>query len=166
MGAGQIDPNQALDPGLIYDATPQDYVNLLCAMNLTKSQILAITKSSGHNCSNPSFDLNYPSFIALYNSTNVTSMVQKNQRTVTNVGNGSTTYTAMVAAPEGSAVQITPKRLVFAEKYEKKSYTFTIEYKGLGNQQVSSGALVWVKENGKHTDRSPIVVAPMMHFVI
>jgi hypothetical protein len=166
MGAGQIDPNQALDLGLIYDATPQDYVNLLCAMNLTKSQILAITKSSGHNCSNPYFDLNYPPFIALYNDANVTSMVQKNQGTVTNVGKGSTTYTAMVTAPEGSAVQITPKRLVFAEKYEKKSYTVTIEYKGLSNQQVSSGALVWVEENGEHTVRSPIVVAPMMHFVI
>lgn len=124
MGAGQIDPNRVLDPGLIYDATPKDYVNLLCAMNLNKTQILAITKSSsGYNCSNPSSDLNYPSFIALYNSTGTanmsTSMVQKNQRTVTNVGKGSTSYKAEVTAPEGSVVQITPERLVFAKNIRR-----------------------------------------------
>lgn len=29
MGAGQVDPNRALNPGPIYDATTQDYVNFL-----------------------------------------------------------------------------------------------------------------------------------------
>ncbi|CAA3026979.1 subtilisin-like protease [Olea europaea subsp. europaea] len=30
MGAGQVKPNGALSPSLIYDIAPQDYINLLC----------------------------------------------------------------------------------------------------------------------------------------
>lgn len=68
MGAGQIDPNRALDPSLVYVANPQDYVSFMCSMNFTKKQILAITSSNNYNRSNDSFhDLNCPSFIALYN---------------------------------------------------------------------------------------------------
>ncbi|KAH6812995.1 hypothetical protein C2S51_022013 [Perilla frutescens var. frutescens] len=57
MGVGQVDPNGGLDPGLIYDATPQDYVDLLCSMNLTLNQIKTIKRSS-YTCSSPSADLN------------------------------------------------------------------------------------------------------------
>ena len=62
MGAGHIDPNKALDPGLVYDATPQDYVNLLCSFQSYKENIKKITGSYKYSCSNPSSDLNYPSF--------------------------------------------------------------------------------------------------------
>ncbi|KAK4726178.1 hypothetical protein R3W88_031095 [Solanum pinnatisectum] len=98
MGAGHINPNKALDPGLIYDATPEDYINLLCGLDFTSQQIKAITRSSSYSCSNPSsLDLNYPSFIGYFNrnsSKSDTKRIQEFQRTVTNLGDGMSTYTA------------------------------------------------------------------------
>ncbi|PHT32439.1 Subtilisin-like protease SBT1.2 [Capsicum baccatum] len=35
MGSGHTNPNKALDPGLIYDVTPEDYINLLCGLDFT-----------------------------------------------------------------------------------------------------------------------------------
>ena len=161
MGAGQIDPNRALDPGLIYDATPQDYVNHLCSMKFTKKQILAITRSYNYSCSKQLFDLNYPSFIVLYNN-KTTSKVQKFQRIVTNVGDAAAIYKATVMAPKGSVVTVLPKVLVFEKKYEKQSYTIEIKYVRDKKENVTFGELVWVEENGKHTVRSPIVVSPII----
>lgn len=163
MGAGQIDPNRALEPGLIYDAAPQDYVNLLCSTNFTRKQILTITRSHAYDCSNPSCDLNYPSFIALYNDHHKTkTKVQKFQRTVTNVGDGAARYKAAVIAPKGSKVTVSPEILIFGETYEKQSFTVTIKYKAKKKGTVSSGALVWIEQNGKYTVRSPIVVSPLV----
>ncbi|KAB2082658.1 hypothetical protein ES319_A05G212700v1 [Gossypium barbadense] len=62
----------------------EDYVNLLCALKFTAQQIKIITKSSPNNCSNPSLDLNYPSFIAYFNDKNAKSSsrtVKEFQRT-------------------------------------------------------------------------------------
>lgn len=30
-GAGHVNPNNAIDPGLVYDTTIDDYLNFLCA---------------------------------------------------------------------------------------------------------------------------------------
>ncbi|XP_059637320.1 subtilisin-like protease SBT3 [Cornus florida] len=159
MGAGQVDPNRALDPGLIYDVSPHDYVNLLCSMNLTKAQILTITRSNNYTCSSPSEDLNYPSFIVLY--TNKTTMITRTfQRTVTNVGDGPRIYKAEVTAPEHSTIFVWPEKILFVKKYEKQSYNLTIKYMKEKNGTVKFGSLVWVEENGNHTVRSPIVVSP------
>ncbi|KAB2621317.1 subtilisin-like protease [Pyrus ussuriensis x Pyrus communis] len=163
MGAGHVDPNRALDPGLIYDATPQEYVNLLCSTNFTRNQILSITRSHAYDCSKPSSDLNYPSFIALSNNDHKTkTRVQTFQRTVTNVGDGAARYRASVTSPKGSQVTVSPEILIFAYKYEKQSFTVTLNYKAKKKGKASSGALVWIEQNGKYTVRSPIVVSPLV----
>ncbi|KAK6116259.1 hypothetical protein DH2020_050001 [Rehmannia glutinosa] len=161
MGAGHVDPNQALNPGLIYDATPQDYVNLLCSMNFTRNQIATITRSS-YNCSSPSSDLNYPSFIALYANETKGVTVKRFQRTVTNVGDDATSYKVQVAAPSGSVVNVYPTTLVFGKKYDKQSYSLTIQYDSNNNEEITFGSITWVDKNGKHKVRSPIVVSPMI----
>ncbi|KAL2527824.1 Subtilisin-like serine endopeptidase family protein [Forsythia ovata] len=160
IGAGQVDPNRALDPGLIYDATTLDYVNLVCAMNLTREITQSIIRSS-YNCSNPSSDLNYPSFIALYDiQEKRTTLSQKFRRTVTNVGNGAATYKVQVKRPKDSTITVSPETLVFQKKYEKQSYSLTIRYRSYSGpvSVINDGSLTWVEENGKHTVRSPIVV--------
>ncbi|KAK7394694.1 hypothetical protein VNO78_15229 [Psophocarpus tetragonolobus] len=163
IGAGQIDPNKALDPGLIYDATPQDYVNLLCALKYTEKQIITITRSTFYNCLKPSFDLNYPSFIAFYNNNNNrSSVVHKFRRIVTNVGDGSATYIAKVTQPKGSLVTVSPETLTFTYGNEKLSYNVNIiikvnKYK---KENILFGDLVWLEDGGSHSVRSPVVVAP------
>ncbi|KZV31046.1 subtilisin-like protease [Dorcoceras hygrometricum] len=161
MGAGQVEPNQALDPGLIYDATPQDYVNLLCSMNFTQSQILTITRSN-YNCSSPSADLNYPSFIAFYTNKTTGVLVQKFTRTVTNVGYDATSYKVQVTPPKGSILTVEPDILKFGHKYDKQSYSLTVQYANHNTREIAFGSLSWVEDNGKHVVRSPIVVSPMI----
>ncbi|KAK8646610.1 hypothetical protein V6N13_120390 [Hibiscus sabdariffa] len=164
MGAGQIDPNQALDPGLIYDATPRDYVNLMCSMNFTQKQIMTITRSKSYNCSNPSSDLNYPSFIVLYDPNMSKTTVKTFRRTVTNVGEGSATYKVKIAQPEGSTITVSPETLMFGKTYEKQSFSVTITYSSNSGGEVPFGEVVWVEENGKHNVRSPVVVSPVVSF--
>ncbi|XP_038702600.1 subtilisin-like protease SBT3 [Tripterygium wilfordii] len=160
MGAGHVDPNKALDPGLIYDVGVNDYVNLLCGLEFTANQIRAITRSSTNNCSAPSLDLNYPSFIAYFNvndSKSDMATVQEFQRTVTNVGEGMSTYIAKVPTLDGLKVSVTPDKLVFKEKNEKQSYKLSIEGPQLMKQEQVFGFLIWEEVGGHHVVKSPIV---------
>ncbi|XP_073053003.1 subtilisin-like protease SBT3 [Primulina eburnea] len=162
IGAGQVDPNRALDPGLIYDATPQDFVDLVCSMNFTLEQTKAIVGSS-YNCSNPSSDMNYPSFIAIYSEEEREKIVTRRfPRTVTNVGDGAATYKAKVETPNGTTIRVSPRILAFRKKYEKLSYSLTIRYRGVSGY----GSITWVEENGNHTVRSPIEVSPGLDLLV
>ncbi|XP_057779812.1 subtilisin-like protease SBT3 [Salvia miltiorrhiza] len=159
IGSGQVDPNRALDPGLIYDSSPQDLANLVCSMNYTREQIRAIIRSS-YNCSNPSSDLNYPSFIALFNfDQRGLTLTKTFKRTVTNVGNGAATYRMKLEKPENATVRVSPTTLVFRKKYAKQSYSLSIRFTGDIDSTYRQGSLTWIEDTGKYTVRSPIVIS-------
>ncbi|KAK2406739.1 subtilisin protease SBT3 [Trifolium repens] len=161
LGAGHVNPNKALDPGLVYDVGVQDYVNLLCALKYSQRNITTITRSSSNDCSKPSLDLNYPSFIAFFNGGNSSSnTIQEFYRTVTNVDEGQAIYVARITPIKGFHVSVIPNKLVFNEKNEKLSYKLRIEVASMTKlKKVAFGYLIWM--DVKHVVRSPIVVTTL-----
>ncbi|KAM3707050.1 hypothetical protein ACJW31_03G195400 [Castanea mollissima] len=160
FGAGHINPSMALDPGLIYDVNAQDYVNVLCGLKYTNQQIQIITKSASNNCSNKSLDLNYPSFVAFFNAKGSNSSfksVQEFHRTVTNVGEGQSTYVASVTPIKEIKVSVTPEKLVFKNKNEKQSFKLSIEGPQKLKEELVFGYLRWVDSASKRVVSSPIV---------
>ncbi|KAG6425151.1 hypothetical protein SASPL_115577 [Salvia splendens] len=147
-----------VDLGLVYGASLQDLVNLVCSMNFTRNQTQTIIRSS-NNCSNPSSDLNYPSFVALIRAAEIgRTLTRRFRRSVTNVGDAAT-YRVMVEAPVNTTVVVRPQTLVFKKKYETTSYSLTIQYNADIRIQHREGAVIWIDQAGKYRVRSPIMVA-------
>ncbi|KAK4275255.1 hypothetical protein QN277_018370 [Acacia crassicarpa] len=153
-GAGHIQPDLAMDPGLVYDLNTDDYLNFLCAHDYNQTQIMLFSKSP-YSC--PEFftiaDFNYPSIsvpnLAGYQSVTVT-------RTLTNVGDLGT-YSVHVKAPHAVHVLVEPSLLKFEKAGEKK--TFKVILKWIGEDDISDyvfGEIMW--SDGKHKVKSPIVV--------
>ncbi|PQQ15609.1 subtilisin-like protease SBT1.9 [Prunus yedoensis var. nudiflora] len=137
-----------------------DYINLLCALNYTNKQIQTITKSASNNCSTPSLDLNYPSFIAFFNANDSKRDVQTTQefrRTVTYIGKGQSTYVASVTPLKGFEVGVVPNTLKFKEEGEKLSFVLSIKGPRRTKETVAFGYLTWAESGGEHVVRSPVV---------
>ncbi|XWS39944.1 hypothetical protein CRYUN_Cryun18bG0097800 [Craigia yunnanensis] len=139
FGAGHINPNKALDPGLIR----------------------TITGIAHFTCDNANLDLNYPSIIL--NNTNTTSITF--QRELTNVAVGSSVYRAVVRAPSGMTAVVQPATITFAGKYSKAKFQLTVDI-DVGAESIPQsdyfgnyGFLSWYEVNGKHEITSPIISA-------
>ncbi|KAI4327382.1 hypothetical protein L6164_019851 [Bauhinia variegata] len=155
-GAGHVDPVSALNPGLVYDLTVDDYLGFLCALNYTTDQISSLAKrkfecnTSKHYSVN---DFNYPSFSVVFQSGG--GSVVKYTRTVTNVGPAGTYKVSFTSDTPSVKISIQPEVLSFKEANEKKSYTVTFTSSGSTTQnQNGFGRLEW--SNGKHVVGSPI----------
>ncbi|XP_019431929.1 PREDICTED: subtilisin-like protease SBT5.4 [Lupinus angustifolius] len=154
-GAGLIQPNHAVDPGLVYDLDVTDYLDFLCGRGYNGS-IIKLFYGKPYTCPE-SFniaDFNYPS-ISIPNLEHGHS--QSVTRTLTNVGSPSK-YRVHVNAPPEVIVSVKPKFLRFKEKGEKKEFraTFTLRTLNESKTDYFFGSINWVSH--KHHVRSPIVV--------
>ena len=152
IGAGHLNPNPAVDPGLVYDAGLFDYLGFLCGNNPANiDQATCNFLSSIDIPSDPS-DLNYPSIgIAELAGRQIVT------RTVTNVGSPGT-YNVSVEAPPGIEVAISPNTLTLVEG---DSATYNVTFTTLSGTIMDDwtfGSLTW--NDGSHNVRSPIAVRP------
>ena len=149
-GFGHVRPNRAMDPGLVYDVTINDYLNFLCAIGYNQTQIKTFS-GAPHRCPDTMgiLDFNYPSITIpkLYGSVTLT-------RRVRNVGSPGT-YIASLHTPAGLSISVQPNVLKFDSVGEEKSFKVTIEVTRPG-VSIVFGGLTW--SDGKHFVRSPIVV--------
>lgn len=157
-GSGHINPLKAVSPGLVYDASEQDYVDFLCRQGYNTSTLRLVTGDSS-TCNNTSpgtaSDLNYPSF-ALSVSDGLPIMGSFN-RTVTNVGYPNSTYYATVYIKYPTIkVTVEPAVLSFTSLGEKKPFTVTVEGPVVVQAPIISGYILW--KDGVHTVRSPLVI--------
>jgi hypothetical protein len=163
LGAGHLNLDRAMDPGLVYDITNNDYVKFLCGIGYGPRVIQVITRSPVSCPVKKQLpeNLNYPSLAALFSSSAKGASSKTFIRTVTNVGQPNAVYRFTIQAPKGVTVTVKPRKLVFTEAVKKRSFIVTITANTrnliMGDSGAVFGSISW--SDGKHVVRSPIVVA-------
>ncbi len=148
-GAGQVNPNGAINPGLVYRASMQDYAAFMCGQNLgaylPNPNVCAIRKFG------PS-DLNLPSIAvgALPGSQTV-------KRTVYNVTAKTLTLTAAASVP-GMTVEVVPSTIT-VRPGASASFTVKMTRTTATLNSYAFGSLTWT--GGGYSVRSPIAVRPV-----
>jgi len=141
QGAGFVNPNGAVDPGLVYPTTFNEYVGYLASLGVV---------SGPEPIAGP--DLNQAS-IAIGALPGVESV----ERSVRNVSDSASTYTASSSVP-GFDVTVTPSTLTLAPG-ETGSFTVTFSRTSADFDTWAKGSLTW--SDGTHHVRAPIALRPV-----
>jgi hypothetical protein len=152
MGAGHLNPNPAVDPGLVYDAGFFEYLGFLCGSTNGVSpdtcEVLA-SLDIPFDASN----LNLPS-IGIADLAGFQTVV----RSVKNVGSAGT-YNVSIENPAGIDVAVSPASLTLeVDASASYSVTFTT-LPGATLDAWTFGSLTW--SDGSHNVRSPIAIKPV-----
>ncbi|KAI3951957.1 hypothetical protein MKW92_043398 [Papaver armeniacum] len=163
-GAGHVNPNKALNPGLVYDIQPNDYVAFLCSIGYSQTQMSLFIKDRKVDCSLNKLaagpgDLNYPSFSVVFKSSNDSI---KYKRVLTYVGKlGFALYRVKVNSPPSVKITVSASLLLFTSLSLKSSYevTFTsLSNNDSNTTKMEFGSIEWTDTNSAHVVRSPVAV--------
>jgi subtilisin family serine protease len=140
QGAGQVDPTEFFDPGLLYLNGPEDW----------RAYLQGIGYDLGVQPVDAS-DLNLPSIAVgtLASSQTVT-------RRVTSTGAGE--FTASIEGLAGISAVVQPPVLAFAAAGETRSFTVTLTRTDAPLDAFATGSLLWT--SGDTVVRSPVAVRP------
>ncbi len=152
FGAGHIDPNEAVDPGLVYETTDDEYDALACGIDSPAVDQARCDALESAGFSFAASDMNQPSIAVseLINERTVT-------RRVVNVSAASESYVAQIESPPGMTVTVAPNALSLGPG-QSASFDVTIRYDNGPLDLWRFGSLIWDSEN--HAVRSPITVRP------
>ncbi len=141
FGAGHIVPNDAIDPGLIYDMTPDDYDAFACAVGLAAVPGTTCDALRAAGASIDTGDTNQPSI-------SMSSIVSERTvtRTVSNPGTESRSFTAAVEAPSGMQVTVNPPAITVPAG-GSASFDVTMRYQGGPLDLWRFGSLTWQAED-------------------
>ncbi|KAK7262797.1 hypothetical protein RJT34_30378 [Clitoria ternatea] len=155
-GSGFVNPSRVLDPGLIYDLEPADFVAFLCSLGYDQRSLHLVTRdnSTCDRALSTAYDLNYPS-IAVPNLRDSFSVT----RIVTNVGKARSVYRAIVSSPPGVNVTVVPNQLIFTRIGQKIKFTvnFNVTFPSKG---YAFGFLSWRNRRSQVTSPLVVQVAP------
>ncbi|OAY25778.2 subtilisin-like protease SBT5.6 isoform X2 [Manihot esculenta] len=155
FGSGHFRPSKAADPGLVYDASYDDYVAYLCNYGYS---FLGHYHCPKNKTLEPTYNLNYPSVsIPKLNDTVIV------KRSVTNVGAAKSVYFFTAKPPVGISIKASPSILYFSSVGHKRSFTLTVAArdaqtaKNYYKNEFAFGWYTWT--DSYHYVRSPVAVS-------
>jgi subtilisin family serine protease len=145
QGAGHVNINAAVDPGLVYDSGFNDWIAVICGVG----------QLAGPLCTAPidPSDFNQAS-IAIGDLAGTQTI----RRTVTNVGPAGT-YNVSVQAPAGITVSVSPASMTLATG-ASATYTVSFLRTTATLNAYAFGSLTW-SDGAGHNVKSPIAVRPV-----
>jgi subtilisin family serine protease len=152
FGAGHIVPNKALDPGLVFDVTDDEYDAFGCATESPAVPPARCDELAAAGLSLAAEALNQPSI-----SVASLAVEETLRRRVTNVSDEADSYTVAISAPPGMSIDVNPSTLAIAPG-DSAFFDVSLRYLSGPLDLWRFGSLTWSSTN--HDVYVPLAVKP------